>query len=183
MCNLLRFKGGHGSAGEASYQQYLAAQGQQESQRRLVMKGYCRTIIGEKDYHQMTIVEYPSPQAFADMGKTDAYAKRNAQLRLAGLEEQYLIPMKPGFLKLGRAPAAPQRPLKRFDSESVWATPNGLVGGAGEGSSEVTSSTQKQAVAFVDDAVIGADSAVVVPLSTQHQTFFDWFVLSRSLNK
>jgi hypothetical protein len=36
----------------------------------------------------MTIVEYPSPQAFADMGKTDAYSERNAKLRMAGLEEQ-----------------------------------------------------------------------------------------------
>ena len=49
MLNLLRFKGGHGSPGEASYQEYLKAQGEQELQRRLVMKGYARTVIGEKD--------------------------------------------------------------------------------------------------------------------------------------
>ena len=48
MLNLLRFKGGHGSPGETSYQEYLRAQGDQELERRLIMKGYARTVIGEK---------------------------------------------------------------------------------------------------------------------------------------
>jgi uncharacterized protein (DUF1330 family) len=171
MLNLLRFKGGHGSAGEASYQRYLEAQGSQELQRRLVMKGHARTVIGETEYHQMTIVEYPSPEAWIDMGRTDEYAARNAELRLAGLEEQYLIPLKPGFLRLESRPApAPARPFAQFDAETVWSTPNGLVGDAAEGSSPATSSTREQAAAFVADATIGAESPVVVPGTTSPTT-------------
>ena len=88
MLNLLSFKGGHGGEGEASYARYLEAQGDNEAERRLVMKGHCRTLIGTKEYHQMTLVAYPSPEAFARMGKSDAYAARNQELRLAGLAEQ-----------------------------------------------------------------------------------------------
>ena len=55
------------------------------------MKGYARTIIGVHEHQMLTIVEYPSPAVFAAMGKSDAYAKRNQQLRLAGLERQLMM--------------------------------------------------------------------------------------------
>ena len=171
MLNLLCFTGGHGSAGEASYQRYLEAQQAEEPQRRLVLKGYARTVIGEKNFHQMTIVEYSSPEAFARMGRSDAYASRNAELRLTGLEEQYLIPLKPGFLRLEtRPPPPPARPFAKFDAETVWQTPNGLVGDAAEGASPATSSTQHQAVDFVNDMVIGAESPPVVPGTSSRTT-------------
>ena len=170
MLNLLRFKGGHGSDGAASYQKYLQAQQTEEHQRRLVLKGYARTVIGEKDYHQMTIVEYPSPEAFVQMGRSDKYAARNAELRLTALEEQYLIPLKPGFLRLKQPPVPPSRPLTKFDAESVWQIPSGLIGEAAEGASSATSSTRQQAVDFVNDVVIGAESPLVVPGTTSPTT-------------
>lgn len=171
MLNLLRFKGGYGSVGQDSYRQYLEAQGLHELQRRLVMKGHARTVIGETDYHQMTIVEYPSPEAFAGMGRSDAYAERNTKLRLAGLEEQYLIPLKPGLLRLETRPAPPPtRDIVTFDEETVWTTPNGLVGDTAVGSSPTTSSTREQAAGFVNDATIGSESAVIVPGTTSPTT-------------
>ena len=72
----------------------------------------------------MTIVEYPSPEAFVEMGRSDKYAARNAELRLTALEEQYLIPLKPGFLRLEQPPVPPSRPFTKFDAESVWQTPS-----------------------------------------------------------
>ena len=85
--------------------------------------------------------------------------------------KQYLIPMKPGFLKIAESkPAAPSRPLTKFDAESVWSTPSGLIGATAEGSSAATASTQAQAEAFVTDETVWADSAVVVPGTTSPTT-------------
>eukprot|EP01048_Picozoa_sp_COSAG05_P009982 COSAG05_NODE_853_length_6963_cov_5.582314_6_plen_266_part_00 len=161
MVNILQFKGGHGNDGEASYHEYLRQQEAQEGDRRIVMKGYARTIIGVHEHQMLTIVEYPSPAVFAAMGKSDAYAKRNQQLRLAGLERQFLIPIKPGFWKLDSPAAQLSRPLRTFSPESVWTTPSGLVGGAAENSRVgVTSGTQPQSAAFVADATIGSTNIV-----------------------
>ena len=161
MLNILQFKGGHGGDGEASYNEYLQQQEDLETDRRIVMKGYARTIIGKEEYHMLTIVEYPSPAAFAAMGKSDVYAKRNQQLRLAGLEQQYLIPLRPGFFRLDSPAPQASRPLQSFTPENAWTTPSGLVGDTAEHSRiGITSGTQPQSVAFVADTTIGSSNIV-----------------------
>lgn len=168
MLNIVMLKGGHDPKGEGKYAEYLRAQAEHEKDRRLVMKGYARTVIGATDYHLVTIVEYPSPAAFVAMGQTDAYAQRNAKLRLEGLVEQYLIPIRPGF-RLSPPPRPAARPFTAFTPESVWATPSGLVGAGAEGARVgETSSTRAQAEGFVRDPVITAGSAAVPGSGSPH---------------
>jgi uncharacterized protein (DUF1330 family) len=165
MLNLLRFKkcGNSGDGGRAAYEEYLRQQEAQEPDRRVVMRGYARTLIGREEYHMLTIVEYPSPAAFAAMGRAGAYAARN-QLRLAGLEQQHLIPMRAGFWRIEAAAPPASRPLRHFSPETVWTAPSGLVGDGGEpggaGRVGVTSSSREQAAAFVQDDTIGSQNIV-----------------------
>jgi len=78
-------------------------------------------------------------------------------LRTAGLEAQYLIPMRPGWYSLDRAPPPPTARVGQFDASNVWVTPSGLVGGTAEGSRVgETASSEAQAVGFCADERLGA---------------------------
>ena len=55
------------------------------------------TEKGQRSFHEnhskIGIVEYPSPEAFISMASSKEMAEKN-EIRLQGLSQQYLIPMK-----------------------------------------------------------------------------------------
>jgi len=161
MLNVLKFSDAKGAPG--SYATY--AQGMKEDVlpkigARIVMSGCCRTVIGKNDYHQVAIVEYPSPEAFLQILASGAQSSKN-QARLGGLEEQYLIPMRPGWYHIDRAAPEVTRDLTTFTVDNVWTTPSGLIGSSATGSRiGETSSTKRQAEAFVTDSRLRGNKAL-----------------------
>lgn len=69
------------------------------------MAGPARTVVGKQSYDAVVIVQYPSPDVFAAFAQGAAREHPElVQARADGLEEQLLIPMPPGWLRL-RVPA------------------------------------------------------------------------------
>uniref|UniRef100_A0A7S4T2J5 DUF1330 domain-containing protein n=1 Tax=Alexandrium monilatum TaxID=311494 RepID=A0A7S4T2J5_9DINO len=161
MLNLLRFTGeGAGASDYAEYAKGMMSDVFPRFGGRAVMSGYCRTVIGQRGYHQVSIVEYPSPQAFVQMVTSGAQASKN-EPRLKGLEEQYLIPVQPGWFHIDRPAPAPAKTFTHFTVDNVWATPGGLVGASARGARVgETSSAREQAEAFVADTKLGDDKIV-----------------------
>lgn len=118
---------------------------------RVIFAGYARTFIGTIEYNYVLIVEYPSPQSFLKMATSEEFEEKN-QVRLAGLEEQYLIPMRPGWFRIDKPAPEPTRESMSFSPEAARSTPSGLVGGAAAQSRVgVTSATPEQGAAFAAD--------------------------------
>ena len=85
--NLLQYKGD--GAGKAKYEEYvkhMREEGLPSIGAKIVMWGYCRTVIGRKAYHAAGVVEYPSPEAVFKMASSKDQGERNKP-RLEGLEE------------------------------------------------------------------------------------------------
>lgn len=95
MLNVLRFKGGIGSEGEARYADYSRDMAQHVLPKiggRLIFAGQAHTLVGVQTFHKVVIVEYPSPQIFASMLTSGAQPAHN-RARLDGLDAQLLIPL------------------------------------------------------------------------------------------
>ncbi|CAE8635467.1 unnamed protein product [Polarella glacialis] len=162
MLNVLKFKSG--ADGEAKYREYgklMRTDGLPKAGGRLVFSAYARTVIGRKAFDMVAIAEYPSPQAFLQMAMSQEQAAKN-QVRLQGLEEQYLIPMRPGWFNIDRPAPKPSRAFTQLTAANVWNTPNGMVGLAAEGARVgETSASREQAEAFVEDQrLAGGDRAL-----------------------
>jgi uncharacterized protein (DUF1330 family) len=124
---------------------------------RVMLSGYARTVVGRKPYNHVAVVEYRSPETFAAMVGSAEYRALDRRHRRSGLAEQYLIPIRPGWFKLGDAAPPPAAPLGHVPAGRVWATPSGLVGAAGPGARVgETAGTRTQAEDFCTDPAIGA---------------------------
>lgn len=156
MLNVLQFRDhGHGASKYAEYAKSVEGDMLQHVGARRVLYGYARTVIGKKEFHAVAIVEYPSPEAFVSMMTSSKMAEKN-RIRLQGLAEQYLIPLRPGWFHIERAAPTPKEPFTHFTEANVWGIPNGMVGSTSEGAREgVTSATREQIQAFVQDEKIG----------------------------
>jgi len=148
MLNVLQYKDEH------KYNEYSRAMAEEVLPRtgaRVVFSGYARTVIGRKEYHHVAIVEYPSPQAFLQMAASPQMMEKN-HLRLQGLAEQYLIPMRPGWFRIDRPAPPASKSITSFNAETAWSIPNGMIGAAVTGARVgETSSTRAQAEAFATD--------------------------------
>ena len=181
MLNVLRFKPDGGAEKYARYGAMMVAPGGplDKAGGRVVLGGHARALVGAEEFDQVAIVEYPSPTAFVAMASSAEYEQvaqvrgaarararaaranilpRSPQERLAGLESQYLIPMRAGFYQLEQpAPAVRAgRSVRRFTPATAWATPSGLVGGAAAGARVgETTSTKAQVEGFMADRTLG----------------------------
>lgn len=165
MLNVLRFR--NEGKGEAEYKKYGQSMIQETLPgigARLVFQAYARTVIGKKDYHAVAIVEYPSPQAFMEMIFAMAKSpgsKEKVQHRLQGLEEQYLIPIKAGWLRHDSKPSQTENAVTRFTQENVCAIPSGIIGSSIPGSRVgETSASDDRARALVADEKFGGKSCI-----------------------
>lgn len=160
MLNVVKFR--NGGAGKARYQEYgkIMDQFLPGIGARVVFQGYARTVIGQIDYHMVAIVEYPSPKVFMEMAMDPSFASKG-KIRLEGLEEQYLIPMRPGWFNIDRAAAPPSRTFTPFSAENAWSTPNGMFGSTSPGARVgETSSSRAQVDAFVQDDTLGGTNVL-----------------------
>jgi len=148
MLNVLKFKD------QAKYQEYLKLMRDDALPKigaKIVFWGYSRTVIGKIHYDAVAIVEYPSPEVFFKMASSPEQAAKNS-VRLAGLEEQYLIPLRPGWFHLDRAAPVPTEQIRHFSAEAARQTKNGMVGVEVEGARPgETSATLDQAADFASD--------------------------------
>jgi uncharacterized protein (DUF1330 family) len=153
--HIIKFK--DGGAGKAKYEEYgtIMEAFLPKIGARIIFQGYARMLIGQNDYQMVAIVEYPSPKVFMEMAMDPSFAAKG-QIRLQGLEEQYLIPTRPGWFHVDRAAPPASRTFTKFGVENVWSTPNGMVGAAALGARVgETSASRAQVEAFVQDDTIG----------------------------
>lgn len=129
MVNIPRYVDGHQGAGRKAYDDFFSQVGAMLPSvgARVVMKGGCRTFMGEQEFHDFIIVEWPSPAAFREC--TGRFTKEMVQLRFAALAEQILFPVSPGFtadVRNGRPP--PPRPyVAPVAAIAPQAAPNAFV--------------------------------------------------------
>lgn len=161
MLNVLQFSNdGEGAVHYAEYTRRMREEMLPKVGARIVLHGYARTVIGKLPFHAVAIVEYPSPKVFVDMAMSPDMLEKN-KIRLQGLAQQYLIPMRPGWFRIDNPAPPPTRPITHFTVDNVWSTPNGMVGSSTEGAREgETSATREQVEAFVKDARIGDTNLV-----------------------
>ena len=93
MLNLLRFKPGGGAKQYARYaeafKEILAELG-----GRILFAGRGElSVVGQEQWHHVTLVEYPSRRAFAAMFRSARYREAHA-FREAGLEQTVLYALK-----------------------------------------------------------------------------------------
>ena len=90
MLNLLRFKG---EAGKASYQRYIELVLPLVEKRggRLLYRGEGRlTVIGNEQWDEVVLMEYPTRAAFMDMAMSAEY-EAIAHYRIEALEDSRLV--------------------------------------------------------------------------------------------
>ena len=98
MLNTFRFKTGE-AAVEANrhYGKQMREILQGVGGRLIYSAPVARTLIGEKEWETVIIIEYPSPEAFLAMATSAALAQASAA-RIASFADQFLIPIPAGWL-------------------------------------------------------------------------------------
>ena len=94
MCNLLRFKPGGGAKMYEQYSSKFVPLFQSKGGRVLFSGRYLMPLIGDDDWHLLTLVEYPSVQAFVDFVQSEEYQDM-APLRAQSLADSRNWALKP----------------------------------------------------------------------------------------
>ncbi len=131
MLNTLRFKTGE-AAVEANrhYGKQMRGILQGVGGRLIYSAPVARTLIGEKEWETVIIIEYPSPAAFLAMATSAALAQASAA-RIASFADQFLIPISAGWMPAvyrEEPSGATTGNIRHWTATEVETTPNAFIG-------------------------------------------------------
>ncbi len=131
MLNTFRFKTG-AVAAEANrlYSEHMRDILRGVGGRLMYRAPVARTLIGEKAWEAVAIVEYPSPEAFLAMATSEALAQASTA-RIASFADQFLIPISAGWMPAvyrQESIGATTGTIVLWTTTAVDTTPNALIG-------------------------------------------------------